>query len=58
VSSVLCCFIFVKMFNSGHMTNFVVVHTVWILLVTNASYTVYLMFNLTDNCYYWHVHST
>jgi hypothetical protein len=55
VSSVLSCFVFIKMFNNGLLTNFVVVHTVWILLVLDAYYISLLCFYYTHTCHFWYV---
>jgi hypothetical protein len=33
VSFLLCSFILIKMLKSGHLTNFVVVHAVWVILM-------------------------
>lgn len=44
-----------KMMNTGHLTNFIVIHTVWILLVVDALSACFMLFFITQSCNYWYV---
>jgi hypothetical protein len=43
------------MMNTGHLTNFIGIHTVWILFVVDALLASSMLFSITESCNYWYV---
>jgi hypothetical protein len=46
------------MFNTDHLTSFVVIHTVWVMLVADSYFYSFMLFYLTESCNYWLVITT
>jgi hypothetical protein len=55
VSSLLCGFILIKMLKSGHLTNFVVIHAVWVILLFGATNINFVLTEMFSFCTSWYV---
>jgi hypothetical protein len=54
----MCSFILMKMLNNGLMTNFVVVHAIWVILVAEVYVLSFMLSYQTESCLFWYVRTT
>jgi hypothetical protein len=55
VSSLLCGFILIKLLKSGQVTNFVVIHTIWVIFLFWTINISVALTEVLDLCLTWYV---